>query len=346
MTPRTVAVLLVCAVVSSAAAAYAIAERVSFQETDFQGQRVFPDLLETAKNVTTMTVTQSGNVMTFEKKENGWTLKQSGNYPVHDNLVAKVVFGLANMELLDTKTAKPSRFEALQLGDPTQKTSKAQQVRLADENGTVIADLIVGRANYFLPETTTGGMYIRRPGEQQTWLARGLVDIGVEPRDWLVREIVDIKPERIARVDVTFPDETTQSVVPAPEATGGFAFENVPAGYKLKSPYAPRNVAAVLGSFVTNNVTPSADIDLDPAQAYEATFTTTDGMKVVTRMWQKDGQQYMRIHADAAPPAATATQAAKINARTKGWTYIIPEYQYEQISKKLTDVIEKATTSG
>ena len=48
MTPRTLAILLVCVIVSSAAAAFAIAQRVSFQDTDFQGQRVFPELLETA----------------------------------------------------------------------------------------------------------------------------------------------------------------------------------------------------------------------------------------------------------------------------------------------------------
>tara|TARA_R110000787_G_scaffold63679_6_gene143549 strand:- start:9239 stop:10279 length:1041 start_codon:yes stop_codon:yes gene_type:complete len=346
MTPRTLAILLVCAIVSSAAAAFAIAQRVSFQETDFQGQRVFPDLVETAKDVTTMTVTQSGTVMTFEKNDAGWTLKQSGNYQVHDNLVSKVVFGLANMELLDTKTAMPSRFKDLQLSDPSDAESKAQQVKLTDANGSVIADLIVGRANYFLPETTTGGMYIRRPGEDQTWLARGLVDIGVEPRDWLIREIIDIKPEQVARVDVVFPDGTQQAVVPAPDATGGFAYDNMPDGFKLKSPYAPRNVAAVLGSFVLNNVTPSADINLDPALAYVATFKTTDGMQVVTRMWEKDGQHYLRIQAEAAPPSAAATQAAEINARTNGWTYIIPDYQYQQISKKLTDVIEKATTAG
>jgi hypothetical protein len=346
MTPRTLAILLVCAIVSSAAAAFAIAQRVSFQDTDFQGQRVFPELLETAKDVTTMTVTQSGTVMTFEKKDVGWTLKQSGSYRVHDNLVSKVIFGLANMEWLEAKTANPSRFKELQLGDPSETTSKSQQVRLADANGDVIADLIVGRANYFLPETTTGGMYVRRPGEDQTWLARGLVDIGVEPRDWLVREIIDIKPEQIARVDVVFPDGTRQSVVPAPDATGGFAFENMPDGFKLKSPYAPRNVAAVLGGFVLNNVTPSADIDLDPAQAYVATFKTTGGMLVVTRMWEKDGQHYMQVEAEAAPPSAAATQAAEINARTDGWTYIVPDYQYEQVSKKLRDVIEKATTGG
>lgn len=346
MTPRTLAILLVCAIVSSAAAAFAIAQRVSFEDTDFQGQRVFPALLETAKDVTTMTVTQSGTVMTFEKNDAGWTLKESGNYRVHDNLISKVIFGLSNMELLDTKTSNPSRFKELQLADPTDKASRAQQVRLTDANGQVIAELIVGRANYFLPETTTGGMYIRRPGEDQTWLARGLVDIGVEPRDWLIRDIIDIKPEQIARVDVTFPDGTQQTVVPAPDATGGFAFENMPEGFKLSSPYAPRNVAAVLGGFVLNNVKRSADIDFDPANAYVATFKTTGGMQVVTRMWQKDGKHYMRLQAEAAPPSAATTKATEINARTDGWTYIIPDYQYEQISKKLADVIEKVTTAG
>lgn len=349
MTPRTVAILLVCAVVSTAAAVFGAASRIDFQDTNFEGQRLFPSLLDEAKDVAEVVVVQQGNTMTFERKDGQWTLRESDNYPVHPNLVSKVVFSLANMELLQPKTAKESRYEDLQLGDPSVRENNAQRVTLKNGGGTVMADLIVGKANYFLPETTTGGMYVRRPGEAQTWLVRGLVDIGVEPRDWLVRDIVDVEPENIARVEVTHPDGEKLIVVPEQGVTGDFSFENLPEGMKLTSEFAPRNIAAILKGFVLNNVQKAGAVQLDPAQAYVSEYTSKDGISVTLKMWQVDKTQYMTVDASYAGDDASsdaAKQAAAIVERTKGWVYIIPEYQFNQVAKKMAEVTEKADSGS
>lgn len=345
MSPRTISILLVMAILSTAAAVYGVSTRVSYQKTNFQGQRLFPALLDDAKTAQEMVVTQNGLTLTLVRNGDKWSLKESGNYPVHGNLVSKVIFSLANMELLEARTDKPSRYDALDLGDPDKKGTKSQHVTLKDGAGKVLADLIVGRANFFLPETTTGGMYVRRPGEQQTWLVRGLVDFGGEPRSWLVREIIDIKPERISHVDVTQPDGEKLIVVPKPGEKGEFAFENMPEGMKLKSEFAPRNIAALLSSFVLNDARRAGDVTLDPAQAIVADFMTNDGIHVVLHLWQADKQHYMTLEAAYVgdkPDSDAAKQAATAAERTKGWVYIIPDYHYEQVSKKMSTFLEKS----
>jgi len=344
MTPRTVSILLLAAIVSVAAAAYGVSTRVNFESSNFKGERLFAGLLENAKDVTEMTVVQKGTTMTFVRDGDVWGLKESGGYPVHANLVNKAIFGLSNMELLDPKTKQPARFKALNLDDPTKEGSNSQRVTLKNGAGDVLADLIVGSANYFLPETTTGGMYVRRPGEDQTWLVRGLVDMGVEPRDWLQRDIVDIKPDRIARAEVTQPDGEKLTVIPMPGVTGDFAFENMPEGMKLKSEYAPRNIAAVLNGFVLNDVRRAGEITLDPKEAYVTDFFTTDAIQVTTQMWRKDKTQYMTVAAAYVGGEANsdaAKQAQAVSERTAGWVYIIPDYQFEQVAKKMADVTEK-----
>ena len=344
MTPRTVAILMLCAIVSVGAAVYGGTQRVNFEDSNFEGQRLFPELLDKAGSVAEIAITQNGKTMTFDMKDGKWSLRESDGYPVHGNLPAKVIFSLANMELLEQKTAIPARFEKLQLRDPSDSESKAQKVVMKDAGGTVLAELIVGRANTFLPTTTAGGMYVRRPGEDQAWLVRGLVDIGVEPRDWLQRDIVDIKPERIAHVEVTQPDGEKLIVEPSKDAKGEFAFANMPAGMVLKSEYAPRNIAALLGGFVLNDVRRSEHVQLDPAEAYVSDFTSTDGISVELRIWSKDESQYMTVEASyigSDPASDAAKQASGIAARTQGWTYIIPEYQYQQVAKKMSDMIEK-----
>ncbi len=162
MTPRTVSILLLAAIVSVAAAAYGVSTRVDYQSTNFKGERLFPGLLENAGDVSVMTLQQRGETSTFVRDGESWSLKESGGYPVHANLVNKVIFGLSNMELLEPKTKNPDRFKDLNLGDPTQKDTSGHHVTLKNADGNVLAELIIGSANFFLPETTTGGMYVRR----------------------------------------------------------------------------------------------------------------------------------------------------------------------------------------
>ncbi len=345
MTPKTVAVLGLCAVVSVAAASYGVSQRVGFETTEFEGQRVFPELVEQAPMVTEMIVTQSGEIKTFQLIDEQWTLAESDNYPVHNNAVTKVMFGLSNMQYLDAKTASPERHRALQLEEPKTKQDNSQLVALKTSDGNVIAELLVGRANYFLPETTTGGMYVRKPGENQTWLVRGLVDIGAEPRDWLQRTIVDIPVDNVRRAEARHPDGELQLVRPNPDVTGGFEFENLPEGTKLKSEFAPRNIAALLNSFVLNNVRKAENVALDPQGAYVGVFDTVDDQRITLNMWQQDGTQYLVVGAAYTgndPDSDAAKQVADITARTTGWVYIVPEYQFEQLSKKFDVVTEPA----
>lgn len=343
MTPRTVAILLVIAVVTSAAAVFGLSNRVQYEVTDFDGQRVFPGLLEEAAQVSKVEILQSGERMTFEKKGDAWVLLESDGYPVHGNLVAKVIFSVANLDYLEAKTSDPARHEVLNLGDPSVKKAKAQQVTLYGAGGEKMADLVVGSANYFLPETTTGGMYVRRPGEDQTWLVKGLIDIGVERRDWLVRDIIDVKTDDVTRVEVRHPGGEVQIVEPKKGVTGDFAFANLPEGRKLTSDYAPRNIAAVISGFVLNDVRKQENVPFDPAKAYVANYESANGIAAELTFWQEGETQYLRAKASytgSDPASEAAKQVEAINARAAGWTYIIPEYQYEQISKPFEQVTE------
>lgn len=343
MTYRTVLILLVMAVFSIGAAIYGIGSRTNVQTTNFEGERLFPDLLEQAKTVTEVEVVNSGESMTFDLKGDQWTLRNSGGYPVHTNLVTKVILSIASMELLEAKTAMEKRHAILDLGDPMDPKSNSQYVIFKNAAGDVLSDIVVGSANFFLPETTTGGMYVRRLDEAQTYLVRGLVDIGVEPRNWLQRDIIDIPTEDVTRVEVTQPDGEQLIVVPQDDVAGGYKFENLPEGLKLISAFAPRNIAALVNGFVLNDVRRDENTPLDESEAYVANFTLTSGMTLNMRIWRIADKQYMRIAAalgTAAPDSEAAKLVGEISARTQGWTYIIPEYQYDQISKKMPEMTE------
>jgi len=118
----------------------------------------------------------------------------------------------------------------------------------------------------------------------------------------------------------------------------------MPEGMKLKSEFAPHNIAALLSDFVLNDVRRLSDVSLDPAQAYVGDYMTTNGINVVLHLWKVDKQHYMTLEAaykGDKPDSDAAKQAKALAERTKGWAYIIPDYQYEQMAKKMSEVTEK-----
>ncbi len=347
MTPKSITLLFLLTVATVAAAIGGVATRVNYQESNLAGERVFPGLLESANAITEMLVLQAGKTMTFQKLDNKWGLAESGGYPVDGRAVTKLIYGVSDLEYLERKTAHEDRFGKLYLGDPSKPDAKSHRVTLKDSSGKVLADVITGRSNSFLPQTTTGGAYIRLPDQKQAWLAKGLIDIGAEPRDWLMRDIIDYKPEEVLKVVTRHPGGEIQISVPDTAGKAGdFKFENMPAGRKLKSRFAPRDLAALLGGFVLNDVRKASTVELDPKDAYVANFDVKDDVHVVMHIWRKDGTDWMKVEAaytGSDPNSAAAKKVAEIKARTEGWAYIIPAYQADIISKTLEYLTEPDT---
>jgi hypothetical protein len=76
---------------------------------------------------------------------------------------------------------------------------------------------------------------------------------------------------------------------------------------------------------------------------------TFDGLNVLVDIIEKDGNNWVRIQAEAAdgakPPKDrekakdVAGEASALNARAAGWAYLIPNYQINLMRKKLSDLI-------
>ena len=66
--------------------------------------------------------------------------------------------------------------------------------------------MIVGKRRYDRLGAGNDGVYLRKPGEAQSWLARGTLDPSGDPASWLDRQIIDISEKKIAKVTLTQPD--------------------------------------------------------------------------------------------------------------------------------------------
>lgn len=346
MSPKTFAALALATVVAVAAAAFAVTRDRGFTPVAGAGEVVFPGLIERVNDVAKMVIELPAGTLTIERGKDGWTVKENDDYPARAVEVRQVVLALAGLKLLEPKTRNADKFAKLELQDPTVKGARSKRVKLFDRDGALLADVILGRRRQTLPGTTLGGVYLRRPGEDQTWLAAGGPEVSDERRDWLERKIVDVAGTRVKKVVIRHPDGETLTFSKAKPEAADFTLENIPEGKKLIGLAGVNYVGGALRALQLDNVRKSSDT-FDAQTTVTADFTTFDGLTVQVLTTKRDGKSWIRLDASAASAdaktkdgASVADEAKEINARTGGWTYQISDYDASNLTKRYKNLVE------
>ena len=162
----------------------------------------FPGLAPRLGSAASVVITSKGQSFSLAKTGTLWGLTEHGTYPVQQDRLRELLTGLTELRLAEPRTADPALLERLGLGDPASAASTATLVRVLDGNGAALAELVIGhrrvRSQGGAPET----VYVRRPGETQSWLAEGRLPVDADQQLWLDRDIANIESKRVASVRV------------------------------------------------------------------------------------------------------------------------------------------------
>ena len=346
MSPKSFIALSVATAVGVAAAAFAVTRDRGFVPVAGAGEIVFPGLIDRVNDVASMVVELPGGRLTVERGKNGWMVKENDDYPARTVKVRQVILALADLKLVEPKTRNKDKFAKLELQDPEVKGASSKRVKLFDGAGKPMADVILGRRRQTLPGTTMGGVYLRRPGDDQTWLAAGGPEVADERRDWLERKIVDVDGGRVRKVIIRHPDGETLTISkPNPEAKD-FVLDNIPEGKKLISQPGVNYVGDGLRDLLLDDVKKSSD-SFDAQATVTADIVTFDGLAVQVLVSKRDGKHWIRLDASAADPQGKnkdgkpiADEAKEIIARASGWTYQISDYAASNLNKRFHNLVE------
>ena len=139
--------------------------------------------------------------------------------------------------------------------------------------------------------------YVRRTGEERTWLAEGYLNINPLMLNWIKSEVVNIARERIARVDVIQPNGQTATIVNigvkdkfgTPEDLDKTIFKYEQLGYDM---------AGTLFQLRMEDVQPLKDFSRGESEVVTAEFTTFDGLKVTAETSFIDGSYFSVFKAE------------------------------------------------
>ncbi len=345
-------IALLVATIIVVAAAFALTIGTGRTASDARsGEVVFPTLKDKIGDVATLKITGAGDgVATLQRKGAGdkqeWGVAQKGGYPADPAKIRQILLGFADLKLVEPKTGKADFYKRLDVEDPgTDRgtdTSHSRLVEIDDASGAKLGEIIVGKRKPDSLGTGADGLYIRRAGEAQSWLAQGSVDLPTDTKDWLDKKIVAIAPARIREVTLTHADGTAL-VLKRDKEDAKFAIDGAPADTKLKSDSAVAEPAGVLDGLELSDVRPAAEMPTPADGVSRAQWVTFDGLTVTGETFEKDGTSWVRFSASGR--GDKAAEADQLNAKFTPWTFAVYPYKANAMKTKLTDLVEPPKAS-
>lgn len=362
MKSRSLIVLAVITVVAVVAAGWAVLDRQRSSQVASVPAALFPGLIDRVNEVVELDVDAPGLAFAIVKgADDTWSVPQRGGYPVTFETVKQAVVGIAGLKPLEAKTARPELHDKLGLKTTTDG-GKGTTLTMKDGDGEVIAAVVVGRTR--TPPTTTqpGRHYVRRAGEDQSWLAAGRMEVWDKIERWLDPAMPVVERKRVRAARTEKPDGELILVSRTDPDARDFVVENLPEGWRMLHDTAGNALGSALGFLSFEDVAPADSIDFDGATVAE--YFTFDGLVLKVEVVLRDKLYWARFSARYAADQvrleglseeqraalldgeAVQQEVERINQRFAGWAYRLPGYKGKDFLIARDAVIAKDDKSG
>ncbi len=293
------------------------------------GALVFPGLAGKLQNAAAIEIGNKGKTLRIVRGPAFWGLADRGGYKVQQDKLREMLTGLTELRISEPRTADPTQYDRLGVDDPAGGNSTANLLRVLDGDGKSMAELITGhrrvRTAGNLPET----LYIRRPGEAQSWLAEGRVQVDADPQLWFERDIVNIPLERVASVA----SHRGDAVLNFAKVDGKPALVQATEHPPLDD-YRLEDVFRALAQLTLTDVAEAAKAPGE--KVGEAIYTLTDGVRITVTVARADKDIWVQLAAagdgDAAKPAAA------LQAGFAGWAYQLGAWKEKSFLPVMDDL--------
>ena len=356
-------IIIVAAVISSK-------ERAP--QTVIESAELFPGLKDQINSIANITIESASGTLNLKKQGQDWLIAEAGDYPARFDKVKQTVLTLADMEIQSEKTSNPALFSELGVEDITAEKSTSQLLTLKDGSGNALASVITGnlRTSDIAGDT---GVYVRKPGANETWLASGVLQISSDVIEWIEQNLVDVADDRILDTRIEHPDGSVLAISRVKGAED-FTVTEIPEGKESRSSYFINQIGTILSNLTVENVKAREGF-VFPDTATKTTVRTYEGLVASITTANIEGANYIALDFTVDESLMTATtaattdkpeqdaivigepekaetaaidvrkEAADLNSKVTRWVYTIPSSKYSLLVKKVTDVTQDKTAA-
>jgi len=340
--------LAVAALAAISAAVYLSTQRNAARE--IHGLPLLPSLASEMNTLTSLSVLKGSSTpsVTIHKQGDEWTVAERANYPADVSKLRKLLLALSDARIREEKTSDPANYSLIGVEDPTKPGATGAQIDLIAKNGK--QDVIVGKP-------AEQGSFVRRVGEQISYVVEPAISLEAEPRYWIDTRLLDISADKIQSIQfkpdtgptytlrrVSEPQPTLASqptpaegkrsapnaaaATPATPAASKFVLEGVPSGRQAADSSTLEPSPTIFSSISDDDVAPVGDIDFSKPST--VTLALSDGSVITLTGAAVGEKRWIQI---AAP------KDASLSAKTSGRAFEIANYRYDQIFKPLEQLL-------
>jgi hypothetical protein len=350
--------LLVVAAIAVVAVLLAIVgRRQSTPETD-AGALLLAGLTESLNDVERVVISKAQGeiVATLVRGSAGWSVAEKDDYSADVVKIRQALVALGEARIVEEKTADPAFYDRLGVESVELRTASGTAVAI-DAAEAEFPVLILG------DEANSGSRYARRADEARSFLVDRNPDVPRSTAQWLIPDIVDVRGTRVQSVTIAHADGERLAISKGDETEANFSVADIPEGRELSYPGVANVIGNALRELKLDDVAGVAGTAGEPAVVTE--LSTFDGLVVTMTGTMIGDEAWVTFAASAAPqpavetvpaeaqveaeaqdaaasaaePPDPAAEAEAINARVGGWRYRIPEYQYDQLTRRLADLL-------
>jgi len=262
------------------------------------GQLLFPDLMRVVNDVNEVVIETKEETITLVRGEQTWGVKEKASYRADVEKLKQAIVGLADLRIHEPKTKNPELYERLGLQDKDQEGSTSKMVTVKTTDNPEAAKLVVGNQRPAKGNPRMSDIYVRKPGDPQTWLVIGNVLIETMPGEWLDKEVIALPTKRVRQVTVTHPKGDTLHLSKAKPDDLDFHLDSIPSGFKISSQFNVNNVVGTLVQLSLEDVKPQVEVEFLANPMMSAVLETFDGLRLHVHTSKQDEQVWGKFSAE------------------------------------------------
>lgn len=293
------------------------------------GDPVLDKFSETRVDSQKIRFTLADESYTLQRTAAGWTMEETGGYPVRPDRLAELAGGLETLSFDEKRTDDPYKHDRIGLGHP-QEDGNGALIEVFGAEAELMHSLIIGRKN--------DTIYVRDPEQAQTYRANGTLPPFYNRRAWLDLKIIEIDPSAIRSARVT--DAAGRSLyLRRNEGNDARSFRPAPPNQndRLVSRLAASTTALAITRLTPVDVKPSADLTTRPiARHISETF---DGLEIDLSAYREPFGLWVTVRAVEAGEGAR--RAAAINEKAEGWAFQITDYDFQDFTPDVLSIVER-----
>ncbi|MEQ8335063.1 DUF4340 domain-containing protein [Nisaea sp.] len=313
--------------------------------------RAFPGLEQQIPDIARIEISWNRDAaveqVSIARADGVWRVAEQNGYPADTGKIRDFILSLAELKLVEAKTADPARYARLGVSDVTAAGSEATRVRLLGRNGDAIVDALIGRDR----SSGTGGamLYLRQSGDARSWLAHGQVGSMHSMTAWTDGEVIDIGADRIQEIHLTAPNSDVLEVRRVDDSKTPFKLMNMPEDRKFATFYTLNEITDGLSQLTFEDVRAIQDMTFEPSLG-NAIYQTRGGLTVIVDFAQVPGasgavETWTHFSVNVAPDATEEAKSfAAANAeRLSAWAYRLSDSRLQRLRHTMESATVPAT---